>query len=778
MTVKYIIILLCSALLSAGCSAKPAADAGLRPLTQPAERWQVAENLQNLGEGNVYRSVAGNGLGAPEALELAAGRDGLLRFSRSIEAGTDAAAAYRLKFLSTQGIGRLTISASDADGKPLGLVGWVFTGALPDSAPAEKWLDVRYQSNYTGDWLPASLNFREMLTKYLPEAALARAARYTLSVETGQGQHCLITDLSTYRDEAKSIVLLPEKTELRASQGDMLTVSATVENISGRNFENVKVEAKEPFGSGLIVEQEPVREISLPPGAKAKLSWQVKAQRPDNVNLNKPWVLEFAAGGSKLAAEVKVAVSDPKPGQVFYVMTEDLEPMDSAGYPVRWGNADGWLNPEEFSVQMVNKAEALDRIAEQSGARWTHYIAWPAMLAAEWAGRQSTTGKWQQVAEQVKQSVRQETARGHEYGIHLHMDYDPELPGNVLSYNAANDGLWANHLQHGWAHSIAAEGNYNDAASRIGSLFRYQRILDELSAGSPLGQLLTARAGSFDFGYTPDGMATSIRAFHKVGLWGSTDADGNIGGITSGSYGREVYLTRPDTINLPADNLATAGIIEFRPTPRDFIAYDGQSAKQMNVLADQGMQTFRSGGANLPGIHAIVGFTHAMFVMGSGDWKSTSGGQFQAIDDHLRYLKERYVDAGLLKFGTASELVRAYLDYYSPILLGVYGNRTKEGVWESEYEIKLLGRDIPADAVRPQTVRVKYPLYLRDSAFRISILKNGQTVASSWGYPTPDNDVTFTVDDKNANYSIKIYHNKEILRVMHYWQGIKSKIFR
>ncbi len=458
-------------------------------------------------------------------------------------------------------------------------------------------------------------------------------------------------------------------------------------------------------------------------------------------------------------------------------MTEDLEPIDGAGYSTPWGNGNGWLDPQEFLGQIVHKSEALNRIAEKYGAKWTHYIAWPAVKAAQWAAGQSQTNQWQSVVSAIEESVSKETKQGHEYGVHLHSDYDPYLPGNVLSYNGAVDGLWANHLKHGWAHSITVEGDFSNYASRAGMLYNYQRILDQLASDSKQGQLLTSRVGSFDFGNGKDDEAMSTRVYKKVGLWGSSDADGNTGdAVTSAEYGREIYFAAPDDINTPAVDLTQVGVVEFRPTPKDFITYNNQNAQTMNEKTDQGVKSFTTGAVVKPGIHAIVGFTHAMFVMGSGDWQSTEGGQFQAIAEHLAHIKQKYADQGLVAFATASELVEAYLDYYTPELIAVYGKKLSDKYGISEYSIRLLGNDIQVDADHVHVVTMKYPLYLRDNAYRINVLKNGQTIYSTSGLPTPFNDVQFKVDDKQAVYTLQIYHNDLIYKMMLQFHAIKTKV--
>lgn len=774
---KITIILIIIAMALAGCARDKPPVAGLAPGgPEAAKAWGLPDSVKLEGEGNSVRVVKNASLPG-DALELATAGNGVAEYYREIGAGPQARMHCRLQLLSTQGTGRVKLAAIDADGRELATVGWVITGQIPAGDSRTKWLDVRYTANYVGDWLTFDNNVAELFAKYWSGEVWNKAAKYRLSVITGQGQHALITACRMEHLAAPAVKLTPVLNRAAVSYGQTFALPVDVENVSSQPVSGLEVELKEPYGYGLIVQQNRVQVLdNLPPGEKRRITWQVKAQRPDAVNLGKPWLVRFAVGGIELEPVVAVNVTDPRPGRVYYVMTEDLEPIDSAGYKVAWGNADGWLQPKELLVQMVQKAEAANRIAEQYGAKWTHYIAWPVIKAAEWAAGQSSTGEWQRTVAAVQASVRSQTAQGHEYGIHLHIDYDPFIQGNVLSYNPAVDGIWANHLRHGWAHSLGNEGHFGDYASRAGTLYSYQRILDELASDSPQGQLLTARVGSFDFGYDAANEAMSTRVYRKVGLWGSSDADGNSGGITSGDYGQEIYFAKPDDINTGAVALNATGLVEFRPTPRDFIQYDSQSAAVMNQKADQGMAHFAPGGIVKPGVHAIIGFTHIMFFMGDGDWQSTQGGQFSALDGHLGYLKGQYVDKGLLTFGTANALVRDYLDYYAPQPVAIYGPRSAAGWGSSEYPIIILGRDIPVDAAHQHTVAVKYPLYLRDSAYRASILKNGVPIYSTWGLPTPDNSLVFTLDDAGAQYSLKIYHNEYINRIISIACAVKAKI--
>lgn len=766
-------------LLLTGCARQgPAPLAGLT--AQPPEAlaaWGAPASLGQQGDGNSCRVVRGAYLAAEAALELAAGGQGTIEYFREAPAGA-LTARGRVQFLSTMGAGRVKLTALDAAGRPLAAVGWVYTGPLPTADPATKWLDGRYTVNYLGDWLTFAYDVDELFAVHRPGLA-DRAAGYRLSVEAGQGQHVLITALTLASAPAGAVRVTPAAAAVSAVVGQTVTLAADVENTGLRPLTTVAVALVEPYGFGLAAADDKVQTIaSLAPGEKRRLSWQVKAQRPDAVNFGRPWPAAFTVNGAAVPAVTQVAVADDRPGKVFYVMTEDLEAIDSAGYAKAWGNGDGWLQPQELTVQMVNKAERVNAIAERYGARWTHYIAWPLVNAARWAAGQSTTGEWGRAADAVANSARDQAARGHEYALHLHSDYDPFLPGNLLSYNPATDGLWANHLRHGWAHSLGSEGSFRDYASRTGFLYAYQRQLDELAAGSPHGQLITTRAGSFDFGNGPEAEALSTRAYAKVGLRAGSDADGNSGGVTAGDWRQAVYLAKPDDINVPATDLKATGLVELRPTPRDFIQYDSQSAAAMNARADQGMAAYTVDGRVAPGVHAIVGFTHVMFMLGAGDWRSTEGGQFAALDGHLAYLKERYADKGLLAFATAGELVRAYLDYYAPAPVALYGPRRATGWLKSEYPIVVLGRDIPIDAAHPHEVTVKYPLYLRDAAYRVVILKNGRPVYATWGLPTPANDIVFTVDDRAAEYTLEVYHNAVLGRLAALWQAVGRRVFR
>lgn len=737
----------------------------------------IAGLLQQEGEGNFHRVLTGQGVDNQHVLELAAGSRGRISYTQEVIDGSDARGYFHLQFLSTQGTGKVVFEALDDAKKSIATVVWLVTGTTQPANATTAVIDKRSSYNFRGDWIKAEWNVRD-LVKNMIGTKLPPATSYRLSIIAGEGQHVLIRDARFSSSLIGNIKITPLDAKMQAPLGEQLIVAADIENIGREPLPTFQVGIWCPYAYSLLVEGPQEYTVgSLPPGGKTRLSWTLRAQRPDLVNAGKPWPVAFTVNSKTQGAIATVAVPDHRPGKLLYVMTEDLEPIDSAGYDKAWGNADGWLNPEEFRVQLIQKAETLNRIAEQHGAKWTHYIAWPAVRAAEWASAHSTSGEWGKVIKEVRQSVSQQAARGHEYALHLHSDYDPDLPENVLSYQPQTDGFWANHLRHGWAHSVLREGDFDVYDSRTGMLYYYQRQLDQLAQDSGQGQLLTARVGSFDFGDGDADEAMSTRAYRRVGLWGSSDADGNIGGVTSAPYGQEIYLARFDDINSASNSPETAGLVEFRPTPKQKIMYDLNSAVSMNTKTDQGVVAFSEDGQIKPGVHAVIGFTHAMFMMGDGDWRSLEGGQFSQLNDHLRYVKCTYADSGLLQFATATQLVTEYLDYYSPVPVAIYGEKLRQGSGETEYAITILGKDIPVSVRYPHFIKVKLPLYLRDSALYVQVLKNGVPVYSTWATNVEDNDIPFIADDRSAQYTLKVYYDEELAAfrqsIQQWWKAQK-----
>lgn len=733
------------------------------------ENQEIAGRIALQGSGSGWRLVHPAEEEAEVWLELSAGEAGEAVYRDSITADVSSTVNFKLQFLSTQGTGRFAIEGLDAKGNVIAGVGWVVTGTLPASTASMKWVDSRYSINFISSWIDTYYNVKVLFDKELENVNYDRIQRFQFRVETGNGQHALIARRDLFDDHSKSLFMEPKQRAFSVMKGEAVKVQAALVNRSKQVIDSAGVELVLPYGYGILPAGDMIRIAeNLMPGERREFSWTVQANRDDAVNAGRPWPLVFKINGiAEETAPLTVSVRDPQEGTIYYVLTEDLEPSDGAGYEKAWGNQDGWLNPEEFVVQMARKAEKMNQIAETYGAKWTHYIAMPVLEAANWAEKQSPGRGWREAVDEVRNSMRKGSRNGHEYALHTHMDYDPYLPGNVLTYHEGFNGLWANHLRHGWANLLPEEGSYEVYESRTGSLYAYQRMLELFLGEDALGQSLSARAGSFDFGDGNEAEAASTRAYQRVGYFASSDADGNQQGYTSAAYGNEIYFAAADDINRKAMHPWENGLIEFRMTPEDFIAYEKETEQEWNRKVDLGMRYFMPNQKILPGVHAIVGFTHAFFLLGDHGWKSLDGGDFQRLDRHLEYVYRQYVTDRKLQFATASTLIEAYLEYYTPQPVAVYGKLLDQNFLSSCYEIKVLGKDIPASSDAPVAVSAAYPLSLRDTAYKIVIMKDGWPIQIENQLPKAEQRIVFPVDDKNAKYSMRIYHSSWVYRLLH-----------
>ncbi|MCX7970383.1 MAG: hypothetical protein N3A57_02285 [Negativicutes bacterium] len=747
--------------------------AGLRPTGEDAG-WGIADNCRISGDG-LCRVVRGND-GRPPLLEMAAAGQSSVVFTRKLPADAGVAADWQFDYLSTQGDGQLIITASDGQGEVLAQLIGVFSGPLPELDSRQKLFDLRTGYNYVGGRMNGSYGLPGLFAATFPGFDPGVVAEYTLQLLVGNGQHVLVSHIGLSSQPWRQLVAEFLPLPATMDKGQTFTVQIAVTN-RGRDLDrSLPVELVVPAGEGIQLLAPAVQMTGRLVGKETVImSWPALAARADSQNGNKPWQLSVAVDGRPLVVSPGVGVVDRRPGEIYYLMTEDLEPIDGAGYPRAWGQQAGWLLPGEATVQLVDKAERLNAIAERYGGWWTHYLVVPFLSAARWAEQQSNgRGEWQQALAAVERSVREQSSRGHEYGLHLHIDYDPDLPGNTLSYNPANNGIWADHMRHGWAHSLGnLGGGFWQHDSKTGSLYDFLAELEQLTAAWPEGQQLTARVGSFDFGASTDSQQQSITAYRRVGLWGSSDAGGNLGQLTSADYGGELYLTAVDSINRPAGNDGQFGLVEFLPTPGQWISYDSDSVAAMNSKVDQGVAAFTEAGQVKPGIHAIVGFTHAIFMTGDGDWRSVDGGSFDRLDQHLAYVKTAYVDAGLVQFATAARLVKRKLAYSSPYPVAVRGRLLNETVYgRRDYAIEILGDDFLIDSLHPRSLTVKFPLHLRDTAWRVRVLKNGQTIADYWRLPTQFNDVAFVADDRQAEYRLQVFswsHGAGLIKKLAGW---------
>jgi hypothetical protein len=501
----------------------------------------------------------------------------------------------------------------------------------------------------------------------------------------------------------------------------------------------------EPFGFGLAFLWESPFAFSLAPRESGEVVGSVTALRPNEVNLGKPWTVRFTLSNRtlELATEaVQVLVPDLRPGLLFYVLTEDCETFDGGGMTGDYGaasvlgNHNDYMDPEDYRVQMIEKPNALNAIADRHGAVWTHFWTVPQRFAAAWAAEQSQTGAWQEIVRDLDESVRRGSRR-HEYAPHIHFDFEPESelpPQPRLRYDLRTDGFIPNdyydpttnrnHQYHGWDGArkgiayVRSEGDLSILDSKKGSLRKAIRFLASLSLGGVPS--VTTRTGAGDFGNTPSDLDISTRASLANGLLANSDSGLYYSGKPE-PRGRQLYFCRRDDLDVEVDDLSEALLVEVR-TPDQQL--ESGSIDDLNAWFDRRVQESQG-----PGVRAIVGVTHAMFVKGSPDpFRDTTGGDFQKIDEHLTHVRKMHP---AVRFATASDAVLEFLDYYTPTLRAVAIKpraRSLDGK-TSLYPIRILGKGIPLSPECPTRLKVLAPpLFDPDQVLSLSILERGRLI--------------------------------------------------
>jgi hypothetical protein len=571
--------------------------------------------------------------------------------------------------------------------------------------------------------------------------------------------------------------------KLSLTVGERVTVTVRVENTDA-GLVGLSVEVKEPSGFGVLARPLTPMPLDLASGEERRVDWEITAQRPSEVNLGRPWILEFALRGGSVEyarATVTVEVVDPEPGRIYYVLTEDSEVFDGGELTgdysclpelVAMHNQNNFYDPEEYRWQMVEKPDAMNHIAEQYGAKWTHFWCTSHRFAAEWASRRSSTGQWEQVVELLEESIRRGCVH-HEYAPHIHVAFEPDSglpPQPRLLYDKATDGLIPNdfydpvtnplHRHCGWDGGrkdfscVKALGTYSDGDTKTGSLFKACSFLSRLQRGHR--QPHSSRAGACDFGVDPEDQRTSTLAHLRNGLIADADA-GYHESIGVYPRGRQMYFCRADDIEREISDLSQARLVQFKApdfffdavTPDILASWFGRQWRAL-LLAD---------GSVAPGVHAIVQFTHAMVMKGaSGRMEDVEGGDFDKLDRHLAGVTARYPQ---VQFGTMSEVALEFLDYYTPVLAAVVEPQTERVEQDGKvvrFRIRLLGATIPVSAERVHQVAVRPPAWLLpEDIAALQVLRDGLEIASCSELLSGGPLCAFEVNRRGAVYELVVH---------------------
>lgn len=522
--------------------------------------------------------------------------------------------------------------------------------------------------------------------------------------------------------------------------GESAEVALTLVN-TGDDAVDVELRAVLPAGHGLWLPGGDRRQATLGPWSEARVGFAVRADRPHEVNLGRPWPLRVvvAGGGAEEVIEVGVAVDDPEPGRLLYVLTEDCETFDGGpatgdyGERAVLGNCNDFMDPEDYRLQMIDKPNSMNEIAERHGARWTHFFTATQRFAAAWAAGQSTTGAWERLVADLDESVRRGALR-HEYAPHLHCDYEPESllpPQPRLVHDPATDGILPNdyydpvsnpeHRHHDWDGSarggpgIKALGDLRTLDSKTGSLYRSLRFLARLQAGHRLP--LVARIGSFDFGARPEDQRVSTAAFERCGLLGSSDA---YMAWLPPRQGGQLFWCREEDRGAVVEDLGQVRLAQLAVCHDT----DFRDPEKDRAWFEQAVNAARG-----PGVRVVMSMTHAMFMRGEPDpFRSLEGGSFDNLDAFLAWVRERFPE---IRFATASEALVEALDYYTPELLALVEPAllsASPAAGRYELPVRLLGRGIAVSAEGPARLRVVVPPFVEPGELAWARLCDGDAV--------------------------------------------------
>jgi acyl-CoA thioesterase FadM len=595
-------------------------------------------------------------------------------------------------------------------------------------------------------------------------------------------------------------LLLPMES-LSMAVGDRVRLSVGVHNPGSARL-NLTLDAREPFGFGVLAAPLLPMPFDLASGESSEVPWEITAQRPSEVNLGRPWQLEFILrSGQQECCRVclPVEVADPEPGCIYYILTNDCETFDGGERTgdyrdnPQWlamGNRNNFMDPQEYRVQMVEKPEALNLIAEKHGAAWTHFWCTSQRAAAEWAAGQSASGQWQEIIALLDDSIRRGCLR-HEYAPHIHFGYEPDSglpPQPRLLYDQETDGLIPNefwdpktnpqHHYHGWDGGrkgisyVKALGTFSEPDSKAGSLFRGCCHVDRLQRGRR--QALCARTGAADFGLAPEDQRISTLAYLRNGLLANSDA-GYYESVRQYPRGRQAYYCCADDLDREAADLSEAALVEFKVPD---VRLESAHLDKLNTWFEKRWQALlarqsagggcasgaKAGGlasdsSIAPGVHAIMVHCHAMLMKGgSGRMEDTEGGDFSKLDRHLEYVTTRHPE---VRFATMSEVALEFLDYYAPTLIALVDPRTEQVEQEGRmvrFRIRLLGRTIPVSPQQRHLVTVRPPAWmLTEQIDRAFVLRDGQEIAGLPGLQSPRADVPFEVDRRDALYELVLH---------------------
>jgi len=560
-----------------------------------------------------------------------------------------------------------------------------------------------------------------------------RSEAYLLahSLKTGEP-----TISSTWSEHEKPTLLTVRRSEFELVKGQSMSIQLAVE--ADRSLRGCRLQVLEPFGWGLEVTTRCIVLGEISPGERKTVSFEVKAKRASEVNLNEPWVLNviLTAQDCWTSRLLRFKVTDPQPGRVFLVLTNDHEPQIHRERVDPGGKCA--VLPDEVAADLVKKAELARELAEKYGLKWTLMLdAGTAIGLPKWAGSQSTS--WKPVYEKAAKFYLDSLKKGHDCQVHLHLKAVPESFFFCYHYDSAKDIVsfdrqkqekhFGSSRVNSWANMTRRYGRPTDMNSRVGSIVHAARVVTNVLASQhPFHQPVLFRAGQWDLGASVAEREKSIMALRRCGvLADSSVAQGYNCYERPFRFGsppaRATYFTFRNNPEERARSLVDAGIMQAVPillrqgghpmTPRD----DPRPV----IHAYRG---FLRGDRVAPGPHLIMEIEHFGDIRDESDASGSGGnGCWRSMERHFAAVRNK---CPALEGVGGAEAIYAWLEYYSPepvVRLGAPNFRVDtetggfqrvqfpmrfigDGILTDDEKEHILALSVPSFGDQPQTVRV------------------------------------------------------------------------
>jgi tetratricopeptide (TPR) repeat protein len=553
-------------------------------------------------------------------------------------------------------------------------------------------------------------------------------------------------DFEFVKDE--NIVVNISPSRLTLIKGQVRNIEVSVSSSKGGVF---IMRALLPYGRGVWVESHDGLLVHGQPGSTEKSVIEIKGTRASQVNLNKPWVVNFVVydGSRWNSAEIRVDVIDLQEGRALLVTTQDQETGEKRND--HWDSTPdvGDLDFREVETDLIRKRELAERIANKHGIKWTHMVDIGSSLRLfEWAAGKSEG--WKKVFINVKESLIRAYEQGNDIQLHIHRGSVPdseifeysfdEASGKIILDKGVKERLLPGRVLKSWANVLPTVGDTQKSNTRMGSLWNGKMELERLIGERYPGYSVTMfRAGEWDFGESSAERKKSILALQGVGILSDSSA------TTGGSYydknfsfgrppGEGAYFSSFGDITREARELRKIGILEMVPLIMPQGKHPVSPTDDPKVVADGYERLLNEGGQIRPGVHVIMEIEHISGLhSGTPEWDNLDAnyGKWRKMANHFAYIKDK---CSKLESVTATEAVQSWLDYYSPdpiIILNkgkVIFENTDGRIYE--FDMRILGSDCLPEEENVFPVIFKIPSYLNGNPSHLSIFQDDRETLS------------------------------------------------